>query len=98
MFKICYFGNQNQSVTLSFSSFTQRTKRVVVCGLGHAGSCCRQARASLVLLRCCCLSLPGSWDMAKQTPGSSVLTVGWSPLVCARLLLSVLSLCRQVWG
>lgn len=36
--------------------------------------------------------------MAKQTPGSFVLTVGGSPLVYARLLLSVLSLCGQVWG
>lgn len=79
------------------SGFTQGTKRVVVCSLGRAGSCCGQARASLVLLWCCYSPLPGSWDLAKQTLGSFVFTVGWSPSAGAHVLLSVLSR-GQVWG
>lgn len=98
MFKICYFGNQNQSVTLSFP-VSPRAQSVLWFAVwdmqGHIAS---RPECPLCFCGAAVCPPPGSWDMAKQTPGSFVLTVGGSPLVCARLLLSVLSLCGQVWG
>lgn len=97
MFKICYFGNQNQSVTLSFP-VSPRAQSVlwfavwdmqVILQAGQSVPC-----ASAELL----FAPSGSWDMAKQTPGSFVLTVGGSPLVYAGCCSLSLSLCGQVWG
>lgn len=89
MFKICYFGNQPVSDPV-ISSFTQGTKRVVVCGLGHAGSYCKQARVSLVLAEL--LFAPSRLlGHGKADPQALCLNCGWVSVgVCP-----VVALCPQ---